>query len=84
MHSEMAKTLWSFDRSECNRVKTDIRKVNNNITKIAPLTYKAVIQQKLLFNFNIIVMCLSIATPINNKFSICLKWKINYFRCPKI
>ena len=30
------------------------------------------------------VMCLSIGTPINNKFSICSKWKIYYFRCPKI
>ena len=24
------------------------------------------------------VMCLSIGTPKNNKFSICSKWKINY------
>ena len=24
-------------------------------------------------------MCLSIGTPKNNKFSICSKWKINYF-----
>ena len=27
---------------------------------------------------------LSIGTPANNKFSICSKWKINYFLCPKI
>ena len=25
-------------------------------------------------------MCLSIGTPKNNKFSICSKWKINYFK----
>ena len=25
------------------------------------------------------VMCLSIRTPKNNKFSICSEWKINYF-----
>ena len=30
------------------------------------------------------VMCLSIGTPISNKFSICTKCKINYFRFPKI
>ena len=30
------------------------------------------------------VMCLSIGTPKNNKFSICSKWKINVFKCPKI
>ena len=30
------------------------------------------------------VMCLSIGTPKSNKFSICSKCKINYFRCPKI
>ena len=29
-------------------------------------------------------MCLSIGRPKNNKFSICSKWKICYFRCPKI
>ena len=28
-------------------------------------------------------MCLSIGTLKNNKFSICSKWKIYYFRCPK-
>ena len=33
--------------------------------------------------FHITVMCLSIGTPKNNQFSICSKWKINYFRCPK-
>ena len=27
----------------------------------------------------ITVMCLSIGTPKNNKFSICSKWKIYYF-----
>ena len=26
------------------------------------------------------VMCLSIGTPKNNKFSICSKWKIHYFQ----
>ena len=30
------------------------------------------------------VMCLSIGTPKKNKFSICSKWKIYNFRCPKI
>ena len=25
------------------------------------------------------LMCLSIGTPTNNKFSICSKWKIHYF-----
>ena len=30
------------------------------------------------------VMCLSNGTPKNNKFSICSKWKIYYFRCPNI
>ena len=32
------------------------------------------------------VMRLSIGTPINNKFSICPKWKINYMYiwCPEI
>ena len=30
------------------------------------------------------VMCLSIGAPKNNKFSIWNKWKIYYFRCPKI
>ena len=29
-------------------------------------------------------MCLSIGTPKYNKFSICSKWKMYYFRCPKI
>ena len=29
-------------------------------------------------------MCSSIGTPKNNKFSICPKWKICYFLCPKI
>ena len=29
-------------------------------------------------------MCLSIGAPKNNKFSICVKWKIYYFRCSKI
>ena len=28
-------------------------------------------------------MYLSIGSPKNNKISICSKWKINYFRCPK-
>ena len=28
---------------------------------------------------NIPLMCLSIGTPKNNKFSICSKWKIHYF-----
>ena len=28
--------------------------------------------------------CLSIGIPKNNKFSICSKWKFNYFLCPKI
>ena len=28
----------------------------------------------------IILMCLSIGTPKNNKFSICPKWKIHYFQ----
>ena len=31
----------------------------------------------------ITLMCLSIGTPKNNKFSICSKWKIHYFQCPK-
>ena len=26
------------------------------------------------------LMCLSIGTPKNNKFSICSKWKIHYFQ----
>ena len=26
------------------------------------------------------LMCLSIGTPKNNKFSICSKWKIDYFK----
>ena len=30
------------------------------------------------------IMCLSIGTPKNNSFSICSKWKINCFRCPKM
>ena len=30
------------------------------------------------------VMCLSIGTPKNNKFSICSKWKINFFKSLKI
>ena len=38
----------------------------------------------LLIMGQITVKCLSIGTPKNNKFSICSKWKINYFRCPKI
>ena len=29
---------------------------------------------------NITLMCLSIGTPKNNKFSICPKWKIHYFQ----
>ena len=39
-----------------------------------------------MFFCAITVMCLSIGTPKNNKFSICSKWKIYYgiFRCPKI
>ena len=28
---------------------------------------------------DITLMCLSIGTPKNNKFSICSKWKIHYF-----
>ena len=32
----------------------------------------------------ITVMCISIGTPKNNKFSICPKWKIYYSKCPKI
>ena len=30
------------------------------------------------------VMCLNIGTPKNDRFSICSKWKINYFRCVKM
>ena len=30
------------------------------------------------------LMCLSIGTPKNNKFSICSKWKIHYFQVPQI
>ena len=30
------------------------------------------------------IMCLSIGTPKNNKFSICSKRKIIIFKCPKI
>ena len=33
----------------------------------------------LLIMGQITVKCLSIGTPKNNKFSICSKWKINYF-----
>ena len=32
-----------------------------------------------VLNFIITLMCLSIGTPKNNKFSICSKWKIYYF-----
>ena len=32
----------------------------------------------------ITVMCLSIGAPKNNKFFICSKWNIYYFRCPEI
>ena len=32
----------------------------------------------ILWNMNTL-MCLSIGTPKNNKFSICSKWKIHYF-----
>ena len=35
-------------------------------------------------NSSITVMCLSIGTPKNNKFSICSKWKFIIFRCLKI
>ena len=30
------------------------------------------------------LMCLSIGTPKNNKFSICSKWKIHYFQVSQI
>ena len=30
------------------------------------------------------LMCLNIGAPKNNKFSICTKWKLYFFRCPKI
>ena len=30
------------------------------------------------------VLSLSFGTPKNNQFSICSKWKIDYFICPKI
>ena len=35
---------------------------------------------KTVENFLITLMCLSIGTPKNNKFSICSKWKIRYFQ----
>ena len=39
---------------------------------------------KYLKRFKATKMCLSIMIPKNNKFSICSKWKIYYFRCSKI
>ena len=46
-----------------------------------PLLSGALIYFLLMGTFptEIILMCLSIGTPKNNKFSICSKWKIHYF-----
>ena len=38
-----------------------------------------VLQLSKNLNSEITVKCLSIGTPRNDKFSICSKWKINYF-----
>ena len=46
-----------------------------------PLLSGALIYFLLMGTFptEITLMCLSIGTPKNNKFSICSKWKIHYF-----
>ena len=55
-----------------------------NFSRINPLILPLAFQQD---NYNVsslsvwnTLMCLSIGTPKNNKFSICSKWKIHYFQ----
>ena len=43
------------------------------------LTRTAYLKYHIKF-FKHTLMCLSIGTPKNHKFSICSKWKINYFQ----
>ena len=115
----MAKTLWSFGHSECNRVKYSsfleprplcsesvwraykytfmhVEVLLNAHPPTLILAFSAFYPQfifpdcccgwfaqcrklKLDFCFDNTLMCLSIGTPKNNKFSICSKWKIHYF-----
>ena len=44
----------------------------------------AIPRPPIFVSFAITLMCLSIGTPKNNKFSICSKWKIHKFRCSKL
>ena len=66
------KTIFHTFYKTCmvaTNVRIKVNKVKSNETVLMSLC---------------IVMCLSIGTHKNNKFSICFKCKINYFRCPKI
>ena len=50
---------------------------DDNTLSISQLTKVVIVSQQ--FRCMATVMCLSIGTPKNNKFSICSKWKIHYF-----
>ena len=58
-----------------NRIFTISKSKSSRLSKILVLTKPSDIDT---------VMCLSIGTPKNNKFSICSKWKFIIFRCPNI
>ena len=66
-------------------MKTSMLFIVENVVKILSLIafiYDS--RAELDFGNKVTIMCVNIGTPKNNKFSICSKWKINYFRCPKI
>ena len=52
---------------ELSCMQTGLMKMEVSPSSIAPISENT-------------LMCLSIGTPKNNKFSICPKWKIHYFQ----
>ena len=57
--------VWHLKGLNCNQCKMySLVALNSNLNKLKQIT----------------LMCLSIGTPKDNKFSICPKWKIHYFQ----
>ena len=51
----------------------------NDPVRLVSLSNQFLVMSVFYFLVRTTLMCLSIGTPKNNKFSICSKWKIHYF-----
>ena len=74
----MVSTLKGV-KYELTLIKEEEKNENRRVVELLPLKVFPLTLGK-----TNTVMCLGIGTPINNKFSICPKWKMNYYWCPKI